>query len=255
MLLISPKTLKSYNAGYSLSQESILDIWNHCLDMHLETPHKHCVFMNSFSRPAGNEHLKCFEMNTGVLYGNEVIGFRYNLRMLSTLTHPTISLDLMSENDKFKVFSKCYGTNSKALTNEDIDGFWRCIELKVGGFHPSLFNWDRVYPEKKSLLTAKCRNATGLTDLDYSELCSKKIINAANLSYLLCIGRIAELNNGHCYFADRGIVTLMTKYKRGVVEPIVKRCIDLVLNKDVFDFKKYYHCIFNSNMFGEKCFV
>lgn len=226
------------------------------MDINLDTAHKHCVFMNSFSRPPRNELLKCFEENTGVLYGNDVTGFRYNIRMMSKLTHPTILPNTFSESQKLKIFSECYKKYSNALTNEDIDDFWRCVELKVDGFHPSFFNWNMVYPVNKKQLTAKCRNETNLSDEDYYKLCSKKVVNDANLAYLLCLGRVTELNNGHCYYADKGIATLMTKYDRKAVETVVKKCISLVLDSEIFDFKKYYTCIFNSNLFGDnKCFV
>lgn len=225
------------------------------MDIHLKTAHNHCVFMNSFHRPPKSEHLKCFEKNSGILYGNEFQGYRYNIKMLSSITYPTIPPNSMSETEKFKIFNKCHKKYSTLLTDEDIDEFWKCVEPNVGGFHPSLFNWDMVFPANKQQLTAKCRNETGLTGAHYDELCSKRTINDITLSYLLCIGRNAELNNGQCYFADRGIVTLMTKYDEEIVKDTVKRCIYLVLDEDVFNFQIYYHCIFNSNLFGKQCFV
>lgn len=211
--------------------------------------------MNSFSRPSKSQHLQCFEKIAGVLFGDESHGYSYNLEALAKFNHPAFPLKSSTEQETYKMLRKCYGKSSNSRSDRDMDEFWKCAEPNLGGFHPSLFNWRMEFPDNKQQLTAKCRNETGLTDLHYEELCSKNFVNDANLPYLLCLGRYAGLNNGQCYFSDRGMVTLMTTFDSGIVKTVVKRCIHLVLHEDTFNFQKYYDCIFTSNLFGGKCFV
>lgn len=241
--------------GYTPAQHEIRDVWNGCMERELDTNHKHCVFMNSLVRPTKTKHLECFERNIGVLFGNKNDGYRYNLELLSTFNHPTTPKSIISHNQRLSIYRNCYGKHYNLLSDEDINVFWKCAEAKMGGYHPSLYGWKRVFPEKKLEILDKCKMETGLTKEDYFQLCKKRNVTERNISYLLCIGRISGLNNGHCYFGDRGIDTLVTTFDERIARATVLRCLDLVIHDEVFDFKIYYNCIFNSNLFGETCFV
>lgn len=225
------------------------------MGIHLNDYRKHCVFMNSFTRPLNNSHLKCFDTRIGVLSGDDNDGYKINLDILFQINHPVTTTIKLKPQERLEIYKECYKNYTEPISYGEVDNFWRCTEIKFGGFFAALYNWSPFFLANKFDSIVQCKNETDLDDEDYLELCSLRHINDINLNYLLCLGKIAELNDGHCYFAQRGMVTLNSSYDRKIVKPIVLECIGRVIGDEVFDFKKYYHCIFNSPLFGDRCFV